>query len=178
MKAVCVFMTVVTLVLACAVWLPSGSASGQRAGPMRVDGRSADPLGNLLNYPPGEFYQAQNEEMGAHLETANLVHAYAKTNGEKDRDTIKSQLRKALEKEFELKQRRRGLELDWVDSHMKRARASLEKRSAERQTIIEKQFDHLLIEADGLGWNEPSGMVGAKETEGSPIRQATPVDPR
>ena len=144
---------------------------------MRVAGRSDDPFRNVLNYPPGEFHQAQNEEMGAHLETANLVHTYAKTKGEKDRDTIKSQLRKALENEFDLKQRRRGLELDWVDSHVKQARASLEKRTAERQTIIDKQFDHLLIEADGLGWNEPSGMLGAKEAEGSPIRRATPVDP-
>jgi hypothetical protein len=179
MKNVCVVMTAVTVSLASALWLPGRPASGQsptartdQSSALRTeDAGSADPFRSLLNRAPEkvyvEIFQTGAEANMAHHEASQLLRSYSQAKDEKQRDKLKAQLSKALEKEFDLKQKYRRLELDWADSAVKKAREVLGKRAEQRQTIIEKRLDDLLKEADGLGWTEPSGVgrTQARETQ-------------
>jgi hypothetical protein len=152
MKNACIVMTALTVILVSAVWLPSQPASGQPQAARVPEAGSLESFRNLLRYPPAELYHAKVAEFGAHLQAAELVRKYAKTKGDTERGKVKAQLLKALEKEFDLKQKRRRLELEWIDAEVRKAREVLGKRGDERQTIIDRRLQQLLTEADGLGW--------------------------
>ncbi len=47
-----------------------------------------------------------------------------------------------------------------LEARIKKVRELMQRRSAERQTIVEKRADQLLREADGLGWAPPQGIKG------------------
>src|SRR5262245_15502601 len=154
MKYACIIGTVLTVSLVSAAWMPSRPASGQAPATRTrtEDAKSANPLLNSLRYPPPEIYGVGIAEATAHGKVIELVHAYTQTKGENERGKVKAQLSKALEKEFDLRQKRRGMELDWVDAEVKKAREMLDKRAKERRAIIDQRLEQLVIEADGLGW--------------------------
>lgn len=98
------------------------------------------------------------EEAAAEREVASLIESYAHTEGDTERSKIKSKVAAALEKEFDMQQKRRDLELSRVEARLKKVRELMKKRSDARQSIIEKRLDQLLREADGLGWTPPAGV--------------------
>ena len=105
-----------------------------------------------------EMDKLLQEEAEADQKVATLVESYAHTEGEAKRNEIKSSLSTALEKEFDLQQRRRDLELKRVEERVKRVRELMEKRNKAKRSIIDNRLDQLLREADGLGWTPPAGM--------------------
>ena len=63
-----------------------------------------------------------------------------------------------MEKEFDLQQKRRDLDLVRVEARLKKVRDLMKKRSEARQSIIDKRLDQLIREAEGLGWTPPAGI--------------------
>jgi hypothetical protein len=98
------------------------------------------------------------EEAAAERQVVKLIDAYSRAERDTDRSKIKSDLATALEKEFELQQKRRELELDRVEARLKKVRELMKKRSDARQSIIDKRLDQLIREAEGLGWTPPAGI--------------------
>lgn len=105
-----------------------------------------------------EMDKLMREEATAEREVAALIESYTRTVGDKGRSEIRSKVAAALEKEFDLQQKRRDLELGRVEARLKKVRELMKKRSEARQSIIEKRLDQLLREADGLGWTPPAGI--------------------
>jgi hypothetical protein len=105
-----------------------------------------------------EMDKLVQEEAATEREVAALIESYTHTEGDKGRSDIKSKVATALEKEFDLQQKRRDLELSRVEARLKKVRELMKKRSEARQSIIDKRLDQLLREADGLGWTPPPGV--------------------
>lgn len=118
-----------------------------------------------------EMNKLVQEEAAAERDVANLIESYAHTEGDAERSKIKSKLGSALEKEFDLQQKRRDLELSRVEARLKKVRELMKKRGEARQSIIDKRLDQLLREADGLGWTPPPG-VNLRQNQSNGTRPA------
>lgn len=105
-----------------------------------------------------EMDKLVQEEAAAEREVSSLIASYAHTEGDTERSKLKSKVATALEKEFDLQQKRRDLELARVEARLKKVRELMKKRGDARQSIIDKRLDQLLREADGLGWTPPPGV--------------------
>ena len=134
---------------------PEGGASAGNGSPSQtgqyffvLDRREAD----------AEMDKLVQEEAAAEREVASLIESYGHTEGDGVRSNIKSKLEAALEKEFDLQQKRRDLELTRVEARLEKVRELMKKRGDARQSIIDKRLDQLLREADGLGWTPPPGV--------------------
>jgi hypothetical protein len=113
---------------------------------------------NVGHRGDAEMDKLFQEEAEADRKVTSLMESYAHTEGEAKRSEIKSNLSTALEKEFDVQQRRRDLELKRVEERLKKVRDLMDKRKDARRSIIEKRLDQLIREADGLGWTPPAGI--------------------
>jgi hypothetical protein len=114
----------------------------------------ATPYGQRVD---GEAHKLMESEASSEREARRLVDEYAHTEGESQRAKIKSKLSEVLDKQFDLQQKRREMEVAQIEKQLQKLRELMRKRSEARQTIVEKRLDQLLREAEGLGWTPPSG---------------------
>ncbi len=127
------------------------------------------------NAPDPELGKLVGEESRIEHETASLVDEYSRTEDESQRGKIKAKLAANLEKEFELQQKRRDLEVARIEAQLKKLREIMRKRGEARQTIIDKRLDQLLREADGLGWTPPHGTPTPRSPYFAPSVGAAPA---
>jgi hypothetical protein len=122
--------------------------------------RSSDP----------ELEKLHAQEAQVESEVHSLLAQYGQTEKEGDRSAIKKKLSASLEKQFDLQQKRRDLEVARIEAQLKKLRELIKKRSDSRQTIIDKRLDQVLQEAEGLGWTSPHGFSynGRSELYGLP----------
>jgi hypothetical protein len=136
---------------------------------LRAWGQEGRPLTAGVDLPPGqlslysggsdaEMDKLLQEEAAAEHQVHQLVESYAHRESETERGKIRGNLATALQKEFDLQQKRRDLELARIEARVKKVRDLMQKRSDARQSIIEKRLDQLLREAEGLGWTPPAGI--------------------
>jgi hypothetical protein len=112
------------------------------------------------------------EEAKAEQEVANLMAQYSHTEDDAERAKIKPKLAAALGKQFEAQQQRRAVELKRLEAQLKKLRDLMEKRSEQKQTIIDKRLDQIVREAEGLGWSPPpSGARWFGSTNGYGVPQ-------
>jgi len=124
-----------------------------------------------------EMDKLVTQEAVAEREVASLMESYAHTEGDTERSQIKSKVAAALEKAFDLQQKRRELELSRVEARVKKIRELMQRRSDARQSIIDKRLDQLLREADGLGWTPPPGVNVQQIQVGKSIYRGTTYGP-
>jgi hypothetical protein len=98
----------------------------------------------------------RSEEIQLERTVASLVREYAQAKEEGQREKVKANLSAALEKQFDLQQKRRSEEVARIEAELKKLRELMRKRTDARQTIVEKRLDQLLREAEGLGWTPPA----------------------
>ncbi|HLJ96683.1 MAG TPA: hypothetical protein VKU02_26155 [Gemmataceae bacterium] len=127
------------------------------------------------NAPDPELGKLVGEESRIEHETATLVDEYSRTEDESQRGKIKAKLAANLEKEFELQQKRRDLEVARIEAQLKKLREIMRKRGEARQTIIDKRLDQLLREADGLGWTPPHGTPTPRSPFFAPSATTAPA---
>jgi hypothetical protein len=104
-----------------------------------------------------EMGRLMNEESKLEREVGKLVQDYSRTEDEGQRSKIRTKLSTILQSQFDLQQKRRDLEVTRIETQLKKLRELMQKRTAARQSIVEKRLDQLLREADGLGWTPPAG---------------------
>jgi hypothetical protein len=80
-----------------------------------------------------------------------LVKQFAKAKGE-EREKIKAKLSDALEKAFDLRQKRHQEEIAALEAQVSKLKELVQKRQANRGEIVTKRFEQLVREAEGLGW--------------------------
>ena len=98
---------------------------------------------------------ALDAQLGSQAES--LVKQLADLADEPQRKEAKEKLHETLAQQFDAQQKVRELEVARIEAKVKKLRDQIAKRNEARRTIIEKRFDQLLSEAEGLGWNSPSG---------------------
>ena len=113
-----------------------------------------------------EMASLHGEEARFAHEAESLSRQLADVADEKQRTDIKSKLQETLGKQFDAQQKMRELEVTKIEAKLKKLRELIAKRNDARKTIIDKRFEQLLRESEGLGWNSPTvgQAVGAYGT--------------
>ena len=167
MKSARILLIAFTTVLATSIWLTSDPASGQSQAPGYAQPATQatpypDPYTPLARTFPSandsEMNKLLNDEGAAEREVTKLTRQFVDTEDGTERSKIKSSLSAALEKEFDLQQKRRELELARVEAQIKKVRELMRKRTDNRQSIIDRRLDQIVREAEGLGWSSPGHL--------------------
>ncbi|HVA45302.1 MAG TPA: hypothetical protein VNH11_02850 [Pirellulales bacterium] len=88
-------------------------------------------------------------------EAESLAKQLADATDEKQKAELKEKLHDTLSRQFDAQQKARELEVARIEAKVKKLRDTIAKRNDGRRTIIDKRFDQLLSETEGLGWNSP-----------------------
>jgi hypothetical protein len=80
-------------------------------------------------------------------ESHELAEEYRIADKDK-KDEIKKNLADTVNKQFEARQKRRALEVERLDAEIKKIRASIEKRTAAKQQIVDRRIAELLGQDD------------------------------
>ncbi len=88
---------------------------------------------------------------------AALAKQYAGTDKENEpqRLAVRRQLIQLLTQQFDEHAQQQKKELESLEAEIARLNAQLKKRLAAKEKIIERRFDQLVEEAEGLGWSGP-----------------------
>ncbi|MHB8863773.1 MAG: DUF1559 family PulG-like putative transporter [Pirellulaceae bacterium] len=99
------------------------------------------------------------EVIAAQWQVNQALARYPQTADETERQAIKADLTKALERQFDVQQQRRMQELAEIESRVQKLRDLIDKRNQAKQSIVSKRCDQLLSELDGLGWIAPEEVA-------------------
>lgn len=86
-------------------------------------------------------------------ETNQLLTAYRAEKDSAKRNELAEKLKQKLTEHFDVKQKIRETRLAELEERVKRLREDHDRRTAAKSRIVEKRFDHLIDQAEGLGWN-------------------------
>lgn len=147
-----------------------GPAPGRGGGPdMRPDPGfggfrggypGAGPGGGAPFGPPGMMGMSVADPEMLELEQSESQHAaradelavrYRQAGGE-ERDELRQQLRTAIQEHFEIRQKKRLLQLRRIEEEVKRLRDAISKREASREAIIDRRFAELVGEETEPGF--------------------------
>lgn len=95
-------------------------------------------------------------QQGGQAEAPLLAHQYVKSDKEEDKRELRKKLTDLLSKQFDQQAQRQQTELEDLDREIKRLRSLLAKRLDAKSKIVERRFEQLVQDAEGLGWNAPS----------------------
>lgn len=98
-----------------------------------------------------EAYPKVKEMYELEIEAQRLSRAFSKASEEEQKE-IKRELRKVLERNFEISQEVRELEAKRVEEELKEIRSLLEERQKHREIIIDRHMHTLLYGEDPLAW--------------------------
>lgn len=116
-------------------------------GSMAISPTEEDPEMAKLAAAEGELARKSEE----------LLAEYATADKPDEQKRLKSELREALAKQFDVQRERRELELARVEERIRKAREQIRKRNDARDTIVDRRLDQLINDAEGLGWTSPDG---------------------
>jgi hypothetical protein len=91
------------------------------------------------------------ESVLAH-EADQLKHNLERAQSDAQRSEIRTKLAENLGKQFDLRQKRHGLEIEALETQVKKLKELVRKRQDAREEIISRRVEQTLREADGLGW--------------------------
>jgi hypothetical protein len=94
---------------------------------------------------------AMQESTLAH-EANEIRHRLESATTDSQRSEVRTKLAENLGKQFDLRQKRHGLEIEALETQVKKLRELVRKRQDSREEIISRRVDQVLREAEGLGW--------------------------
>lgn len=133
---------------------PAPAATPYVAGPTYSVGQP-QPV-EAVDEQSQEIVRLQAAEARLAHEVESLSRQLSDANDEKQRTEIKNKLQETLTQQFDGQQQVRELEVARVEAKLKKLREIIAKRNEARRTIIDKRFEQLLRESEGLGWNSPT----------------------
>ena len=98
-----------------------------------------------------EIKLALQESALAH-EANEIRHRLESATTDAQRSEVRTKLSENLGKQFDLRQKRHGLEIEALETQVKKLRELVRKRQDSREEIISRRVDQILREAEGLGW--------------------------
>lgn len=118
------------------------------------------------------------EELQATQEAQKLWSDFRAAESDGDKEKVKTQLREKLTTIFDLQQKRRAGEVAKIEQRLAKLKATMSKRDAAKQEIVDRRLDVLTGGIDELGWEDTFRGPGAQRFEPIPAaRYETPSSP-
>jgi hypothetical protein len=116
------------------------------------------------NYPPAESVQTINlirpfEPAPGQIQ--ELARKYVKADKEEDKKDLRKKLTDLLARQFDERNQQQQKELENLERQIAELKAVLKKRADGRSAIIDRHFEQLILDAEGLGWQAPERKSGA-----------------
>jgi hypothetical protein len=102
--------------------------------------------------PHGERGKLSAAEGALAREAVTLRNALEHAHTDRERSDARTKLAENLGKQFDLRQKRHGLEIEALETQVKKLKELVRKRQESREDIISRRVDQILREVDGLGW--------------------------
>ena len=136
--------------------------SGMPRTPFYVPDSDLPPPGqpNGLGYGSVEWRVVENplrnqivlQESSLAHEANEIRHKLESATTDAQRSEVRAKLSENLGKQFDLRQKRHGLEIESLEAQVKKLKELVRKRQDSREEIISRRVDQILREAEGLGW--------------------------
>ena len=92
-----------------------------------------------------EMFKLQQKDMELEEQAHQLVMQYQSPETSKgDREKIKQEVTDVVNKQFEVRQQRRALELKRLEEELKRLREIVERRAKAKKELVEKRISELI----------------------------------
>lgn len=142
------------------MWLnePSRMMPGGRPG--MTPGMSAMTAKPTLDPEAAKLYASEEEAAWDALALTNQLRNTLLD--EKERADVIEKLREALNRQFDLQQKRRDLEVGKIEERLGKLKETMKKREEAKETIISRRLDELSGASDDLGWEETEIRVRAR----------------
>jgi hypothetical protein len=124
----------------------NGSADVRPAG---------DPLLSSLVSTPAPnpaLKQLRNDEVALERQVNSLIRQLGVADADSRRGEIKAKLGEALGRQFDVRQRRHGLEIEGLEARVKKLKDLVQKRQENRMEIISGKLNQIVRESQGLGF--------------------------
>jgi hypothetical protein len=105
---------------------------------------------NIAGSPEHNQLAAQESTL-AH-EANEIRHRLETATTDAQRSDVRTKLAENLGKQFDLRQKRHNLEIEALETQVKKIKELVRKRQESRQEIISRRVDQIIREAEGLGW--------------------------
>ena len=103
-------------------------------------------------YESPERSQIPQQESVLQHEANEIRHRLESATTDAQRSEVRAKLSENLGKQFDLRQKRHGLEIESLEAQVKKLKDLVRKRQDSREEIISRRVDQILREAEGLGW--------------------------
>ncbi|HEV3342424.1 MAG TPA: hypothetical protein VG125_18785 [Pirellulales bacterium] len=137
-----------------------GAAGAAPGVTVQVGGPQSAYYTQVLTMPPPgddpETNELTSQDQQIEQEVQSLARQLADSD-DKQRGELKDKLAAALEKQFDVQQKLRQIEISRIEARVQKLRDLVRKRTESRRKIIDNRFEQLLNDADGLGWNSAKG---------------------
>lgn len=135
-------------------------------GPVLRTVRTADGRKFILAHAPGsripadtddrlsdpEMVKLAEADAEKEKEALELVKQYKAADGEEPQAEVREKLEELVNEHFDIRQKRRELEISRLEARLEQIRASFEKRSQARQLIVDRHIAQLLGLGDDLAF--------------------------
>ena len=92
-----------------------------------------------------EMFKLQQKDMELEQESHQLAMQYQSPRTSKDdREKLKQEVVEVVNKQFEVRQQRRALELKHLEEGLKRLREIVERRAKAKKELVEKRISELI----------------------------------
>jgi hypothetical protein len=98
--------------------------------------------------PSKELRELHEQDFKLEQEAVQLGDRYRKTKEASEKERLKGELKSLVEKHFEVRQKRRTLELEQLEKQLTQLKSSIESRQKNRQSLIDKRVGELTGEDD------------------------------
>jgi hypothetical protein len=88
-------------------------------------------------------------------QAAQLAQKYTKAEKDDERREIRKKLTDLLNQQFDTHLEQKKKELEELEKQIENLRKVLQKRQDAKDKIVERRFEQLVQEADGMGWGTP-----------------------
>lgn len=99
-----------------------------------------------------EQFERVIQEQKMEREARNLAEKYRQSKDDKEKEAVKKELRKLLEKIFDLKELDKQEEVKRVEEQLNKLKEKVNKRKSERDKIIDDRLKQLTGEKEEWGW--------------------------
>ena len=102
--------------------------------------------------PDPALKQLKTEEAAFEHQVNSLIRQLSIADSDVRRDDIKTKLSEALGKQFDVRQKRHGLEIETLEARVKKLKQLVQKRQENREEIISRRLDQIVRDSQGLGF--------------------------
>lgn len=152
------------------------AAPGANPSAIPARGGQYAPVQIRLFHESDELQPLKRQEAELAQQSQSLVKKLAETEGDAERTGLVNELEEAINKQFDVQQQIRELEVSRIETKVKKLRETITKRAGARAAIVRNRREQLLQEAEGLGWNSPEpGPAGGFGAFYQPAHEVRPL---